>query len=291
MGWTNTLSTITPAGSDSPSTLDDRIKEAKAAIVERLAIDHYMPLTGSSQTDTAGGQHSKVTLRAVTKPTAPAGTIIIYGKTDGDGNTEFYIVDVAGNEKQIIKAGKINLALTDIANDLINGTKILLLNEVYLRAKDQAGTGTVNLIKANSSNKPVLPDASQLATSGAPTLDADISNKKYVDDQLVTRAFGALQILDSDGALLADAVIYLAGSDGVVTWDDDVGSGNIIYGEVGTTNPPTTRVAYFFNQSLNTRWDSRSFEVAAGEYWKITQNGVSASKIYWRPRGTGTCSK
>lgn len=290
MGWTNTLSTITPAGSDSPSTLDDRIKEAKAAIVERLAIDHYMPLTGSSQTDTSGGQHSKLTLREASKPTKATDIGFLYTK-DVTGTTELFYEDAAGNEKQLTSAGKINIALTDIADDLITGAKICLLNEVYLRAKDQAGTGTVNLIKANSSNKPVLPDASQLATSGAPTLDADISNKKYVDDQLVTRAFGALQILDSDGALLADAVIYLAGSDGVVTWDDDVGSGNIIYGEVGTTNPPTTRVAYFFNQSLNTRWDSRSFEVAAGEYWKITQNGVSASKIYWRPRGTGTCSK
>jgi len=57
-----------------------------------------------------------------------------------------------------------------------------LPNNTYLLAVDTAGTGTVDLIKANASDVAVIPDGSELATSGAPTADADIVNKKYVDD-------------------------------------------------------------------------------------------------------------
>ena len=61
---------------------------------------------------------------------------------------------------------------------------ISVANDTYFTAIDNAGTGTVNLIKANTSDVAVLPDGSELATSGAPTADADLANKKYVDDNV-----------------------------------------------------------------------------------------------------------
>jgi hypothetical protein len=59
-----------------------------------------------------------------------------------------------------------------------------LPNDTYLTADNYAGTGTVNLIKANTSDVAVIPDGSELASSAAPTADADIANKKYVDDNV-----------------------------------------------------------------------------------------------------------
>jgi len=289
MAWTYTLSTITPAGSDSPKIIDDRIREAKAAIVERLAVDHYMPLTDSVQTDEAGGQHTKVTLRETTKPTKAANIGFLYVK-DVAGATELFFEDASGNEKQLTSGGKLNVALTDIADDLITQAKIEIANNTYLVASNAAGTGDVNLIKANASDTPVLPDGAQLATAAAPNDDADIANKKYVDDQVDTREFGALQTTDSDGDAFVKNVVYLAGSDGTVTWYDQVSSGDLVEGLVGTVNPPTTIVAYFYNSSIGTRSDARSFEVAKGEYWKLVASG-GVTSVYWRPRGTGQCSK
>jgi hypothetical protein len=290
MAWINDLDTSTPSGSDPPAVLDNRIREAKAAIVERLAQDHYMPLTGTSQTDTAGGEHVKVTLRETTKPAAVTDKGFLYVK-DVSGTTELFFEDAAGNEKQLMSAGQINVALTDIPDDVITGAKILLLNNTYLRAKDVAGTGTVDLIKANSSDKPVVPDGIQTATDTAPTLDAEVTNKKYVDDQIDTRRLGALQATDSNGNAFLNVTTYLAQSDGEVIWMTQVNSNADIGGYVGTSSPPTTRIEYTYNSGLSARWDGKHFHVAEGEYWKITQTGSSPSAIYWRPSGTGQCVK
>ena len=60
----------------------------------------------------------------------------------------------------------------------------VLANNQYLTAVDATGTGTVNLIKANASDVAILPDGSELASSAAPTTDAGLANKKYVDDNV-----------------------------------------------------------------------------------------------------------
>lgn len=59
-----------------------------------------------------------------------------------------------------------------------------VLNNAYLTAKNAAGDGTIDLIKANASNVPTVPDDTANATSGAPTANASLANKKYVDDQM-----------------------------------------------------------------------------------------------------------
>jgi hypothetical protein len=286
MAWNYSYDTAYPPGSAPPSILDDVIRELKQALAERLAIDHSFDLAGGIQTSTNGGKHVKVTLLQTTKPTAAATTGFLYAKDVG-GTTELFFEDAAGNEKQITSAGKLNIAITDIADALLTGAKIQLANNTYLKATDFAGTGTVDLIKANASNKPVLPDASQLATSAVPTADADIANKKYVDDQIDTRRLGPIQTTDSLGNAFTNGSVYLAQCDGVVTWNDEAVNGNSITGLVGTSNPPTYRVAYWYNSSLNTRTDCRSFEVAAGEYVKVTDTSGVISNMYWRPRGTG----
>ena len=50
-GWTYTWDTTTPAGTDAPSVIDNRIREVKQGVQEMLNIDHYFPLTGTQVSD------------------------------------------------------------------------------------------------------------------------------------------------------------------------------------------------------------------------------------------------
>lgn len=69
------------------------------------------------------------------------------------------------------------------------------LNNAYLTAKNAAGDGTVDLIKADGSDVPTVPDDTANATSGAPTADASLANKLYVDNR---RAY--IKLVDSKAA-------------------------------------------------------------------------------------------
>jgi hypothetical protein len=180
MAWTYTLDTTVPAGSADPKTLDTIIQNHKKAWQERLNVDLYMPLTGTQVSDTAAGEHRKVTLRVQTSdPTNEADKGWIYTK-DVDSKAELHWEDEDGNVKQITSGGNLKL----------DGGDVILANDSYLTATDNAGTGTVNLIKATTSDEvqigavTTLPDTSKLATSGAPVADEQIANKKYVDDHV-----------------------------------------------------------------------------------------------------------
>ena len=73
------------------------------------------------------------------------------------------------------------LAQTFSVNPVL--TKGIVGNNAYLQARNAADNGNVDLIKADGSDVPTVPDDSANATSGAPTADASLANKKYVDDQ------------------------------------------------------------------------------------------------------------
>jgi len=68
-------------------------------------------------------------------------------------------------------------------------TKGIVTNDAYLQGRNVANTANINIAKVNTSNGitlgavTTLPDTSALATSGAPAADAQVANKKYVDDQ------------------------------------------------------------------------------------------------------------
>ena len=175
VGWTYTLDCDSPLGTDAPSTIDDKIRETRDGYQERLNVDHYFALTGSSLSDSAIGQHRQIEFYGpISTPSDAANKSWLYSK-DVSSKTEFHWLDEDGNELQITNAGTLNISSDDLL-----GT---LTNETYFTAVNAAGDGTVDLIKANSSDVAVLPDGSEMASTTAPTADADISNKKYVDDQ------------------------------------------------------------------------------------------------------------
>ncbi|MDD5501961.1 MAG: hypothetical protein PHH26_00670 [Candidatus Thermoplasmatota archaeon] len=113
MTLTNTFDTNTPLGSQAPDVIDDRIRESKAAIQERMndhngvadTGDHYWPKTGTQVSDTDTGEHRKVTLRtlsAVEIAALDADKAVMY-RSEVDG--EYYFTDGAGNTIQITSGG------------------------------------------------------------------------------------------------------------------------------------------------------------------------------------------
>lgn len=175
--FTYTYDTDTPAGTDAPSVIDDRIREVKDALQERLNVDHYFALTGSEVSDADAGEHRKILFHV---PIASTPTVAdSHGDLrimDVDSAAELTWTDEAENELVLTDVGTLNIVSSDLTGTLANDT--------YFSAVDNAGTGTVDLIKANTSDVAVLPNDSQTATSAAPTTDASLANKKYVDDNI-----------------------------------------------------------------------------------------------------------
>jgi hypothetical protein len=163
MVFVKTWDEAAPAGTRSISLGDDDIRDFKYAIRERLAVDHNVYADESGQTNV--GAHNKVTLvEQGSDPSSAANTGKVYTKDVG-GITELYYIDSAGTVQQLTSDGKVYVA-----------------NNAYLVARNAAGNGTVNLIKASTADKPVLPDGTETATNAAPTTDVQITNKKYVND-------------------------------------------------------------------------------------------------------------
>ena len=119
-GWTATYDTTTPAGTDSPSVIDDRIREVKLGVQERQNVDHYWPLAGSQVSDDDAGKHRKVTFQEVlgTKPTLTDGQLAIYTKLT-DSNEAIWLESDAGTERQLTTGSGLALKLVDADGALV----------------------------------------------------------------------------------------------------------------------------------------------------------------------------
>jgi len=202
-GFTYTYRTDTPGASDDPREGDDRMREIKAAIQERITVDHYWSASAASTYDAADcGKHRWVTFQGPnTVSSVPENEGVLFTK-DVSSKAELHFTDEDENEIQLTSVGKVNLTSAALLG--------VLANDTYLTAVDNAGTGTVDLIKATTGDVLQIPDASVLATSGAPTTDAMIANKKYVDDQVA-----AASTLTADGSTVLNATMTAAN-----TWED-----------------------------------------------------------------------
>lgn len=77
-----------------------------------------------------------------------------------------------------------------LSSDAVDGTKVKLLNNQYLRARNQADDGDIDLLKLNASQKIEFASLPQMAT--LPTVNADLANKEYVDSVAGGSAITAL---------------------------------------------------------------------------------------------------
>ena len=205
MGWTYTYDTDTPLGSDSPSVIDDRIREVKDGVQERMNVDHYWPLTGTEVSDAAAGQHRQIEFYGpISTPTYAADKAWVYSK-DVSSVVEIHILDESGNEIQLTDAGTINIASADLLGTVANDT--------YFTAVDNAGTGTADLIKADTNDMAVLPYGAELASSTAPVGDAKIACKKYVDDNVGSANWTPTSYAGEESITFPNGLIMKQGAD------------------------------------------------------------------------------
>jgi hypothetical protein len=177
--FTYTYNTATPAGIDDPREADDRMREIKAALQERLNVNHYFTPSATNVYDHSDtGMHTFIDFqapRSADPTTIDESQAQIY-TLDVSSKAELKWIDEDENNLQITDAGTLNITSSDLLGTLANAA--------YFTAVDAAGTGTVNLIKADSNDMAVVPDNAQTATNAAPTSTTGIANKKYVDDKI-----------------------------------------------------------------------------------------------------------
>lgn len=225
-------------------------------------------------------------------PTVATDTITIYAKDVG-GNNELYTKDEAGNVVQLTTAGAVGAGgLTLLAGkDLIgSATSDITFNTNKFTVAGATGNtviaGTLGVTGVATVGK-----GSLLASSDAPTSDAMIANKKYVDDEAAKKAdvdsiFGDSTGADSESDDFAKAHAYSAPTDGIVTAWTTIGNGINIKGYVGDTDDPAgagTQEA----QCTNYQGEGNfiSFPVPKDKYWEVTSNGT-VDAIRWRAIGT-----
>ncbi len=297
--FSSTYDTATPAGSDSPSEADDRMREIKAAVQERENVDHYWPLTGTEVSDADTGEHRKILFHApiAATPTVAAdhGDLRI---ADVVGKAELHWTDEDENEVQMTSVGKI---LGDsLKNDSVDEDAIQLDNNSFLTGVDLAGTGTVNLILASVGDSALIAHSvanpARLQSDAPPVSGFDIANKKYVDDQNTAQfasggpiesIFGSWTNLDSLSDTLVKDEVYKASSDGFVTVYDANGASASITIFTDSSNPPTSgRNSGFGSNGGN----GVCCLVKKNEFWKIV-TATTPNSINWLPIGSGESVK
>lgn len=82
---------------------------------------------------------------------------------------------------QKLGSGAVNSSA--LGADSVGGAKIRLENDTFLRARNNAGAADVNLFKLNTSDQMVF-DLFPRTPSSAPTTDYEVSNRKFVIDQI-----------------------------------------------------------------------------------------------------------
>lgn len=235
MAWSYTYDITTPAFDDDPSEADDRMREIKGALQERLNVEHVFDLAANEVSHLDSGKHTDITTLSITNAgvLTQTGNLIL--------NTNKFTVDAAtGN---VVVAG--TLAVAGIAT---------------------------------------LGDGSKLATSAAPGANAELANKKYVDDQIAVAIAAIAAAVPDDDAFGAWAnklnnTVYLAASDGFVLAGR--GLAGSVEGRTDGANPPlTTRQEQHADEGIHQL--SICFPVRKGDYWKVL-GGIWF--VYWMPIG------
>lgn len=275
--FADTYDTNTPLGSDAPSVLDDAHRETKKAVRERENVDHYWPLDGTQVSDADTGEHRKVTIRTLT-PTevaALSATKAYLYRLSTDG--ELYFKDADNNTLQLTRGGRVNLDLN------------ILANNTAIKADDQAGTGTVDLIKANTSDLAEISDGAVLAAATeSGDGDRGISDKAYVE----TNTKGDVPVtVDSEGQPLTEGHAYRTQTAGFVTafllntnnanlfgyvdnTNDPAGAGQKVAGSQGVDSGDDIMISFFVG-----------FESATGIFFEIVSSETPA--ITWTPLVVG----
>jgi len=283
MSFTHTLRTDTPSGKDDPREADDRIREAKAAFVERFATDHYIPESSSNTYDDPDtGEHEKVTLRKQdSSPTSESDKGFVFAK-EVNGKVELFYIDSNGNEKQITTGGKLNISSSDIPDDSINEDHIQLSNNRWLMAKNAAGNGEVGLIGVDVDDIVRLPHGTRVGI-GTPQSGA-IATQYYVSQRV---AFLEYQTTDSEGNSLSTGYDYKVTGDGFLIIKADGSNAGTVTVYVDATLPVSEIVAKEYCLYSVTI----VLPIQAEKYFRIVPDFTASFEIRYVPIYSGNCVK
>ena len=84
---------------------------------------------------------------------------------------------------QVVKAVHVNDPIDQIYDTILAGG--ITSDQIAVGAVDTSELATAAVTAAKMDG--TLPDASAMATSAAPTTDAQLANKKYIDDQILAK--------------------------------------------------------------------------------------------------------
>ncbi len=122
----DTLDPATPAGSESPTQGDDRIRELKRAFIERFQVEHTFPESGGVYDGATVGYHKLIRLpEQSSAPSTPASYGALYTKDTGGQPELFFREESSGDEVQLTSAGSLNITLTPAASaaEVTTGTE------------------------------------------------------------------------------------------------------------------------------------------------------------------------
>lgn len=285
-----------PAGTRSIKLGDDDIREYKTQNREVLEVDHDYPSSGNSDT---AGQHKKVTLQEQDDLGTGAEGVPILGAQTIGGKAELVFTDEDDNDVQLTSGGVLDLGSGNLDND------------EYITATDNAGTGSVNVVKANASDQ-VEIGAAALADGGvilpeitAPTTAANQGalytkndgtqtelyfREESDGDEVKITSSGTINGLRNIGAVSAKSAgtIYQASTDGFVFgYVSSALSNNVSFNSVaiGTSSPPSDYLlsVYPLGSSSNPVRTPFCIPVAKDEYYKLTLGTGSSGSIQFRP--------
>lgn len=165
--FSETLDSATPAGSESPTLGDDRIRELKRAFIERLAVDHTWPASGTTYDGATVGYHKKLTLpEQASAPSTPASYGAVYTKDSGTQPELYYREESDGDEVQLTQNGSTNI--TGVMS-VSRGLKVVRTNVTTVTVTAD------ELMVQNSSGSVVrlasVSEAIAITTAGASGLD------------------------------------------------------------------------------------------------------------------------
>lgn len=137
-----------------------------------------------------------------------------------------------------------------------------------------------------------VDDGAAQTTSAAPGADAELANKKYVDDQIIAKVvLSAYTNQDSESNAMLKAHAYKAATDGQVTaYVQATAINQNLAGYVGLTNNPVGAGDLIQKVSSVSSFGvglfAISFLVAKDEYFEITTASSNAVTIRWKSSGT-----
>jgi len=245
---TDQWDTTDPAGSESPSDLDDLIT-TNNDVVDRLLSDYR--------------QGAKISYSSATTLSVSSGQV------------------TCDNSARTSRKWRENTSATSVTFSNIDTSTEAASTTYYVYAVADTDATTFTIVISKSSTEP--SGATYYAKLGQFYNDA--SSNIVNDNTIVNDNETAAKQL-GDWVAKSNNVSYLAATDGFVTCYESSGGAadSSAYGYTDGSNPPTTRRAYIHGSgSCGTNQAGLMMPVKKGNYWKVAVSRTAT--VYWIPLG------